>query len=55
MAEYKSGPNKINLVSIIFFGGIAFAIYAAVRFLPPYWKKRPILNCRWTNRGLHLT
>ena len=38
MAEpYKSGPRKLNPVSIALPLGVAFGIYAAVRFLPPYW------------------
>jgi hypothetical protein len=37
VGDYKSGPRKLNPVSILFFAGIAFGLYAAVRFLPPYW------------------
>jgi hypothetical protein len=36
-SPYKSGPRKVNVVSILFYGAIIFGIYAGVRFLPPYW------------------
>jgi hypothetical protein len=36
-SPYKSGPRKLNPVSILFFIGIALAIYLAIRFAPPYW------------------
>src|SRR5262244_3151092 len=36
-SPYKSGPRKLNPVSIAIFAGLAFGIYAAVKFLPPYW------------------
>jgi hypothetical protein len=36
-SPYESGPRKLNLVSFLFLVGAAFAVYAGVRFSPPYW------------------
>lgn len=36
-SPYEKGPRKINPVSILFVLLFVFAIYATVRFLPPYW------------------
>jgi len=36
-SPYKKGPRKLNPVSILFILLFVLGIYAAMRFLPPYW------------------
>jgi hypothetical protein len=36
-SPYEKGPRKLNPVSILIIGGLAFGGYAAFRYLPPYW------------------
>jgi hypothetical protein len=36
-SPYQKGPRKINPVSVLIVAGLVFAVYASVRFLPPYW------------------